>query len=258
MYDFRFGSKWISEYGAVSTSTPGKEIAQRDGKLIAIPGKNGDDYVDNGRYKNVEISRGVSFLKRGAVAVPDKVDAFINDLAYLQGYYNFEDSDHPNMKTEAVLTNFGEINRELRNLHQTTLQFSRKPFWLLKSGLSPQLFDLTETTPTLELENPYIIGSKPILAFSFRGGSALVDYTIVTDEGENSYRLPFIQPVISTNFTVLINCENETARLSTTTSKTNVEIDIPSGFEPGFNEIRIDSGKEYLYAAYVIPRWRCL
>ncbi|MBO4506898.1 MAG: hypothetical protein J5728_10770, partial [Lachnospiraceae bacterium] len=136
-YDFKFGDYWASELGAVSTKTPGIEIAQRDFDMVQIPGRDGDDYIDNGRYENVNITRSISFIGYQYLSVKDKTANFINTFAYLQGYQTFEDTDHDELVTEAVLTNFNEISRKLRTLNTATLKFSRKPFWFLKNSLEP-------------------------------------------------------------------------------------------------------------------------
>ena len=251
-YNFKFGDNWISELGAISTETPGIEIAQRDYELIDIPGKNGSDYIDNGRYNNVEISRSISLIGRRDFPVSDKAATLINTFAYLQGYQPFEDTDHNDMVTEAVLTNFAEVNRKLRTLNTAKLKFSRKPFWYFKSGLVFKDIDLTRTLAQTSFDNPFPIESKPIIIFTITSGSPTsFQYRITTPEGQKNYDCINV----SGNTTLTIDCEKCTAIVGT---GTYAPFDIPAGFSVGRSTFQLISGADRISSVKIAPRWRCL
>ena len=251
-YEFKFGDNWISELGAISTETPPVEIAQRDYELIDIPGKDGSDYIDNGRYNNVEFQRSISLIGRKNFPVEDKAATFINAYAYLQGYQLFEDTDHNDMVTEAVLTNFNEINRKLRTLNTATLKFSRKPYWYLKSGLEFREVDLSPSLPILSFDNPFQLGSKPLIQFVVSSGSpASFQYRIITAEGQVNYNCINV----SGSTTLTVDCEKCTARLG---SGAYAPFDVPPGFGLGRSSIQITAGKDRLSQVLIAPRWRCL
>lgn len=258
-YDFKFGDYWISELGAVSTEVPGVEIAQRDFELIQIPGKDGDDCIDNGRYENVEFSRSISFIGRQHFPAKDKAANFIDTFAYLQGYQTFEDTDHDELVTEAVLTNFGEINKKLRSLHAATLKFTRKPFWYLKESLIGQSMDLTATTPSLTLNNPFMIGSKPKLIFVFAANQTNVDFTykVTTGGTSTSYRHHgSVSPHYYQRY--IVDCEEEIVRGETSYGNFVSNDDMPKGFSTGQTTVEITAGKSYLSSVLIAPQWRCL
>ena len=86
---FMFGNNYSDEIGLMVEGTPDIGVAQRDGELVSIPGKDGDDYVDYGRYKNVEFSLNVALVQKGSKTVREMIDDIINEYAYLQGYQYF-------------------------------------------------------------------------------------------------------------------------------------------------------------------------
>ena len=93
-YDFKFGKYWLSELGATSAEEPPVEIAQRDITLISVPGKDGKDCIDNKRYDNVEFKRKIAFVGGRDINVKEKETQLINSFTYMQGYQDFEDTDH--------------------------------------------------------------------------------------------------------------------------------------------------------------------
>ena len=251
-YNFKFGDYWISELGAISTETPSIEIAQRDYELIDIPGKDGSDYIDNGRYNNVEFDRSISLIGRKNFPVEDKVANFISTYAYLQGYHPFEDTDHNDMVTEAVLTNFNEINRKLRTLNSAKLKFSRKPYWYLKSGFEYREMDLSPSVPIMNFDNPFLADSKPIIIFKItEGPQASFQYKVTTADGEKDYTCLNV----TGNATLTVDCEKGTAVVN---AGTYAPFDVPDGFGVGRSTLQITIGKERIASVRIAPRWRCL
>lgn len=249
-YSFRFGEEFSDEIGLRVEGTPDLGTAQRDGELISIPGKDGDEYIDYGRYKNVEFSLNVAVVQKGIKTVRDLIDDIINSYAYLYGYQYFEDSDHFNLSTEAVLTNFGEFKRELRRLGKATLKFSRKPFWYDVTGLQFTDVSLAPETPTKVLDNPFKLTAKPIFIFTPASGApSFFTIRIATGDTITDYNYTTVNSLPLT-----VDCEKETAKIGSA----KFDFSIPTGFEPGETTISIVSGKSNLSSVQLAPRWRCL
>lgn len=247
---FMFGNNYSYEIGLMVEGTPDIGVAQRDGELVPVPGKDGDDYVDHGRYKNVEFSLNVALVQKGSKTVREMIDDIINEYAYLQGYQYFEASDHPDLSTEACITNFGDFRRDLNRLGQATLQFSRKPFWY--KGLDNIVVPLTDEVPTKAFTNPFKLTSKPIIEITpSTGVPATVEYSITDSSGtEKTYSI--ITPYgISA---VVIDCEKETIKAGTAL----VERIVPDGFPQGISTFKLLSDKSKISSIKIKPRWRCL
>lgn len=179
-YNFKFGDTWISEFGAVCTQEPSVEIAQRDISLVDIPGRDGSDCIDNGRYMNVEFSRTIALVSRKGSSADEKAALLVNAMAYLQGYQDFEDTHHNGLICEAVLTNFEEIAHDLRTMQTATLKFSRKPYWYLKDAMQEQ--DIGYSTANTDgtditLVNPYPSTACPTIIIEVNTSSYSADFT---------------------------------------------------------------------------------
>lgn len=121
MQDLYYGGHWLSEFGGRLTQLPQIEIAEYDCELIEIPGRSGDIVLDNKRYKNVPFSREIRLANKERLPTRQQIDRFIKWIAYLRGYQEFRDTQHPNCFTQAVLQNTNEVVRELPRLTKTTL-----------------------------------------------------------------------------------------------------------------------------------------
>ena len=249
---FMFGNNYSDEIGLMVEGTPDIGVAQRDGELVSIPGKDGDDYVDYGRYKNVEFSLNVALVQKGSKTVREMIDDIINEYAYLQGYQYFEASDHPDLSTEACIINFGDFRRDLKRVGQATLQFSRKPFWYNLSGVSPQDVSLLPEIPTKVFTNPYKLISKPIIEIKTTPGPPVAFQFSITDP--DGTETEFGGTNISGGATVVIDCEKETFKVDGIFAAFN----IPKGFVTGDNVFKLLFGKSRISSIKIMPRWRCL
>ena len=200
----------------------------------------------------MEFSRSISLIGRRDFPVQDKASTFIQAYAYLQGYQSFEDTDHNDMVTEAVLTNFNEITRRLRTLNTATLKFSRKPFWYLKSGLEYKNIDLTQSLATTSFDNPFPVESKPIIVFTTTSGApASFQYRITKPNGAVNYTCLNV----SGNSTLTIDCEKCSAIVGTSNP---APFDIPDCFGVGRSTFQLISGADRIASVKIAPRWRCL
>lgn len=264
-YNFKFGNTWLSEFGAVCTKEPPIEIAKRDYTLIDIPGKDGSDCIDNGRYKNVEFSRTIAMVGRNVSTAQEKAIQLVNNFAYLQGYQTFEDTHHNGLLAEAVLVNFDDVIRNLRTMRTATLKFSRKPYWHLKDALVEQ--EVTMGT-SITLVNPYPSTACPSIIFKLNtsphssDSTTSITITIGTTlngvystksyqikNAVGNYYYPFIEVDIENQCVFSRNAEGEKYKWADT--------NIPKPLGPGESVITIPTSS-YFKHAYIVPKWRCL
>jgi len=243
-YNFYFGD---FESDKVFVDPPNIEMAQREGELVSIAGKSGDEYIDNGRYKNVEFERKISIIKKGNQSVKQIADEVIDTLAYLQGYQDFEDTDHEYLFTKAVLTNFAEVNRDMRKLYRATLRFSRIPFWYSNEGNQYQTVPLS--TKSKVFENPYKLDAAPLIEINkIQGGlnPGNFSYSI----GTKNYTAPYLNAAGTT----VIDCEKQVIECN----GTKLLGDTPAGFFEGSNTFEILDPLNLISEIRIKPRWRRL
>lgn len=251
-YWFIFGDTDSVDIGLRVDGTPDIGTAQRDGEYIPLPGKSRDDYIDYGRYKNVEFSLNVALVQKGSKTVREMIDDVINEYAYLQGYQYFEDSEHYNLATFAGLTNFGDFRREMRRVGKAVMKFTRDPFWYDVTGLQYTDVSLAPEIPTKVLTNPFKLISKPIIEIETAPGPPVTFTFSITDP--DGTETEFGGTNISGGSTAVIDCEKETFKVNDIFAS----FDIPKGFGTGDNVFKLLSGKSRISSIKITPRWRCL
>lgn len=271
-YTFKFAGTTLSSLFGVVTKTPGREIAVYDGTLSTIPGRNGDEFIDNKRYKNVPFSREIGFVSRANSSITDIVERVIDWLAYLHGYREFEDTDHPGLVTYAVLTNFSEVVTKLRKHHTAVLRFSRVPFWYSKQGLAPRVFNSYEAAHTgVQLQNPYPIEAEPIFEFTFNDGLANeLHFTLQVGDRSRTFYLSDLRYYINASSKrkfVTMNCETKEIKAQLTADGGNIafsSVALPANIPPytssdTYTQVRLtEQSGDIIVNMKLYPRWRCL
>jgi len=266
-YWFKFGDTFSYDLGIIVDGTPNVEIAQRDFEMVNIPGKNGSDYIDNGRFQNVSFARNIALVQKGSSTVSYKIDALINAFAYLQGYQPFEDSDHSALMTYAVLTNLGEVNRDLRRLGRATLRFSRQPFWYGKTGLRPIELDSESMMTGVTIRNMFPADAQPMFKFVLNSGKATTDYfKLQVGSFVHTYPLSGLKYYIDGSQSrryISMDCENKEAKAQSTESGDNTaysNVILPPDLKFGINTtIKItENYNNCLASMSITPRWRRL
>lgn len=271
-YDFKFGQYWLSELGAMSSEQPSVEIAQRDVTFISIPGKDGDDCIDNGRYSNVDFKRKIAVLTKPDGSAREKAERLINNLAYLQGYQYFEDTDHIGFVTEAALKNFNTIQRKLRTLNTAELSFTRAPFWYLKTGLTGIQLDMAKLLGSgVELFNPFPAEAKPVFRFDLTFPSTAqsttydctVPFAVAANYGgtysEKTYTMTGIT-ITATYHYLVIDCEKQQIKVQDANGTVYKYFDkaVPAPIGEGKAVVRITNQYTQISAMSITPRWRRL
>lgn len=265
-YDFKFGNCSLSDLGGKMQQSPELEIAQRDISFIDVPGKDGSDILDNGRYSNVEMNRSIAFLSGNGFSADEKVTLAIQKLMYLQGYQDFEDTDHCGLVTKAVLTNFEAVNKSLRTCKSANLVFSRQPFWYRKDGLEEQQI-FTNIVSNAQLVNPYLSTCKPIIRFyfsypytTFSTGS--VEFYINTTVNGVYQEFTFDISNIEININYNI-CEMDFEKQRLIVRNNNgdiheyIDIEIPKELGQGDIHFMLRSSTR-LSKICIVPKWRTL
>jgi len=165
MRDFTFGGQSLSTFGGRIVQAPSHHIARRRIDRVKIYGKSGDDIIDGGAYDNVDFSLKLAvFPTVYGQTAQETARAVIDWLAPLQNdYYEYRDTLNPDYYTKALLTNFDQIERELRTLLTATLKFSRLPYWYSDAGTAETEFTNGAANT---LTNPEQYDSEPVYRFN--------------------------------------------------------------------------------------------
>lgn len=129
-----FGGLDTSDYGIAITGSGTFSAPERDVDFIEVPGRNGDLSIDNGRYKNIEVTYPANIPRQFAA----KFGNFRADISRKRGYQRLEDTYHPDEYRQGVLVE--GLNPDVTALNrggQFDLKFNCKPQRFLKSGDMP-------------------------------------------------------------------------------------------------------------------------
>ena len=138
MHNLTFNGQSLAAFGGRILQAPFHTVAKRNISFMKIYGQSGDEIIDNESYDNVDFSLKICFMPLlTAYTAQQLAYAVIDWLAPLQNdYYTYTDTYNPGYFTKAVLTNFGDIKRDLPTLLTATLKFKRVPFWYRNDGAS--------------------------------------------------------------------------------------------------------------------------
>lgn len=250
MLDFSFNGVSLSSFGGRLLQPPVHTIARRNTTRVKIYGQSGDEIIDNGSYDNVDFSLQIGFFPHlTQYNAQQLAHAVINWLAPLQnGYYVYRDSLNIGYFTNAQLTNFDEIQRELRTLLTATLNFTRVPFWYSDSGATPVSFSNQAI-----LVNPENYPAEPIITIEFTGssGGTTIDVSmfvngvkkLVVASDATNRRIQTIDGVRKQHYMI----ENG--------QKVYLSAKLPPDLEPGDNMIAFDTSQ---VTCTITPNWRRL
>ncbi len=258
MEDIFFAGHWLSEFGGRLTASPQKEIAEYDYEMIEIPGRSGNIYLDNNRYKNVPMQREINLVNKTRIRSSQQVDKFLDWIAYARGYQEFRDTLHPRASTRAVLQNIGEVVREIPRLHRSVLSFDREPFWYSDDGQIYRQARLTDNKYTVELINPYGLAAAASYQISMQPCTASIRISV---NGSIAYyeNLTFSAELNS----LFIDGKNQQVMLKNGATIRRLNVDEPAALAP--NEKNIveiyfadSSSLQYVTSVRACPNWRFL
>lgn len=163
-----FGGLDTSDYGIAITGSGTFSAPERDVDFIEVPGRNGDLSIDNGRYKNIEVTYPANIPRQFAA----KFDQFRAAISRKRGYQRLEDTYHPDEYRQGVLVE--GLDPDVTALNrggQFNLRFNCKPQRFLKSGDLPvQFLPLVRGSTSTGLSTcyiPYKTGANITLTLSY-------------------------------------------------------------------------------------------
>lgn len=142
---------WISGNGTF-------DAPERDVESIAIPGRNGDLHIDNGRFRNISITYPAFITKD----FRHNFDAFKAYMLSKRGYKRLEDSYHPDYYRLASYQN--AISPEMAPLNRAgsfDIVFDCDPRRFLRSG--EIVYTSTSSARISTMKNPTLYTAKPLL-----------------------------------------------------------------------------------------------
>ncbi len=226
-----FAGKNLKDFGLVFSGTGTHGAPLRDYSTVAIPGKNGELYIDNGRYMNIKTTYHVGVKKPVARNLRD----LRNFLGSVTGYQRLEDSYHPEVFRLAMLSK--EISPEVSvrgRIGELDLEFNCKPQRFLKAGEEE-----TEYASGSVIYNNTMMKALPLIRVYGTGALAIGNETI-TINSANGY--------------TDIDCDLMDAYKGSTNCNDNITLTSGEFFHlaPGENGISFGSG---ITRVIVKPRW---
>ena len=254
--DIKLGEHWLSEFDGFLLEKPSLNTANRDYTLVSIPGRSGDVYLDNGRYKNVDFTLQLGFKNRSNMPTSRQIDRVLEWLCGLSGYVTYIESFRENQYTKATITDIGTVQRLSPRLSSMSLKINRLPYWYDLDGavaIPMTSFPMTFRNPTQET-------AEPIYRISCYSSNAHYNDVILTVNGAN-HSFSNIHLDGSSHNVLVIDCQSGVIEKINESSgtKTTVEAALPANLKTGNNTINVTglyNAVPIAIKASVTPNWR--
>ena len=218
------------DYGVLVSDAGIYASPEPDYTSYEIAGRNGDLHINNGRYKNVDITY-QAFI---AHEFEDRFVPFRSAILSQDGYVRIEDDFKQDMYRLGRLKSGIEGKIKLaRGIGTFELEFDCKPQWYLKSGEQDTVF--TENGSIL---NPTIFPSKPLIRVYGKG-----TVTVGTNV--------FVINTAGTEF-IEIDTDSKQAYEGTANRNSNIKVNQWGSLTSGNNTITLGTG---ITKVTVKPRW---
>lgn len=163
---FIFDGRCSADFGLMIDGSGAYNAPERDTESLEIPGRNGTLTIDNGRWKNTQVSYKVGVYGSMAAERMDKVREW---LLTADGYRRLEDSYHPESYRMARYSGSVEWDVNLlARCGEATLEFDCWPQRFLKSGEEP-----VTVQNGAKLYNPTACPALPLLDIMLTGDAKL-------------------------------------------------------------------------------------
>lgn len=229
---FTFNGKSSKDFGVYISGLNTFGAPERDVDTISISGRNGDLTLDNGRYKNIDISYPAFIFDR----FDNNIEGLRNFLLSQKGYQRLEDTYHPDEYRMARYKG-GFSAKVIDELYagEFDLTFDCYPQRYLKSG--EQVITITTDS---SIYNEYMQIAKPLIRAYGTGTFTIGDIGV--------------QITTADDYTD-IDCELQEAYKDDLTTNCNANIVLLNGDFPsltsGDNEITLDG----ITQLEIKPRW---
>ena len=177
---FTFGGKYSKNYDVYITGEAVFNAPSRDVEMIAIPGRNGNLALDNGRFNNIEVTYPAGLFAKTESEFAEAISNFRNFLCSQRGYVRLEDDYNPNEYRMAIYKSGLEVSHKRLKAGEFDIVFECKPQRFLKSGEVA----VTSAGSSIEITNPTLFDAKPL--FIANG-----DFTTAQIELSNSKFNPY-------------------------------------------------------------------
>ena len=229
---FIFNGKSSKDFGVYISGLNTFGAPERDVDIISISGRNGDLTIDNGRYKNIDVSYPAFIFDR----FDNNIEGLRNFLLSQSGYKRLEDTYHPNEYRLARYKS-GLTPKVIDELYagEFDLTFDCYPQRYLKSG--DQIITMTADG---SLFNEYAQIAKPIIRAYGTGSFTVGDVTVTINSADDYTD---------------IDCELQEAYKDDLTTNCNANITLNDGIFPslisGENAITLDG----ITQLDIKPKW---
>lgn len=230
---FMFGGELSTEYGILITERPKSVRPERDITKIEIPGRSGDLIIDNGRYKNIDVSYKCEAIHNVSVfsSIHEQVQAINIWLSKSPGTYaELKDTYNNSFFRQALSVSKTEYEFPAPGIAKFTVKFYCKPFLYSVEGQKT-----IALTGAATLYNPYYVAAQPYIKIYGSGNTALkingttytvngIDgYIVIDSELGDAYKENALQSdkITAAAFPVLLPGENT---ISWTGTATKIEI----------------------------------
>ena len=229
---FTFNGENSTDYGIGISGSGTYNKPPRRVEKMSIPGRNGDLFLEDGSYDNLEYTY-PAYIVEG---LPAKIDELAAFLLSTKGYQRLEDTYHPDHFRMGVYSSGIDVaTGTLNDYGRFDIAFDVKPQKYLKSG---------EQTRTLNgngtIINPTKFESKPLLRVYGTGVLGINSDSITITEADEYTD---------------IDCDAEEAYKDDYASNKNGNI-VLSGtnfpvLKPGTNSVSLDG----ITRVIITPRW---
>ena len=144
---------------------------QYEKKFQAIPGRDGDLILPNGRYPNVQVAYSVFLPAKTLPELQEKLTA-VKAWLYTEPdrYHELRDTYDTDAFRRAVINTQLDIEDQLNKIGVFTVSFSCLPFKYLNSGTDP----VRITESSFALTNPTAFPAKPYIKVTGTGDGRII------------------------------------------------------------------------------------
>lgn len=162
-HTFKYRNHNLMEFGGIIAQRPTHVIAERDVDFVSIPFHSGDEYVDNGRYKNKSFPIKIRAVPSYCNLTFSQFTRAISDWLKADGYHEYRDTYNPGYYRIAAVSEIQDIIAVKRDVYETTVIFNFKPFLYRNAGKFPITKRTLTTDLYFELYNPENWEAAPVI-----------------------------------------------------------------------------------------------
>lgn len=236
-----YDGKALSDFGVYVSGDGVFGVPEKDYTITEVPGRNGDIYSFNNRYKNITVSYHAFIIGKDRITGNARQDFALRMqglrawLSHSDKYCRISDTYHPDQFRMGIHSEQMDIYQKLLRSGEFDLNFQCKPQRFLTSGEIAQVF--TESGGALD--NPYFFDAQPHIRVYGYGFLYVGEYGIQIAQST----LPYVD----------IDCERMDAYYGTVNCNNMIafESDFPK-LGAGRSEITFDST---ITRVEITPRW---